>query len=538
MTHDRLKIGLTFSGGGYRAATFHLGVLIYLDSLPAGEHTLLRHVTALSTISGGSITGLRYMLGMARGESVGKIYGDLYDFITGTDLATLGLQRLSDAEAGCGRSLIKAMAGIYDRYLFDGACFGDLMDAKEKIPVRHFSANATDFVNGLQFRFQLSEKMLHPRKGEPQYGIIGNLLLPLDPETAREIRLSDILASSSCFPSGFEPLMFPDDFTWKNRETAEKIRKQTAPFGLMDGGIVDNQGIEPILLANDRMKRNDPDDSLHLMIVSDVSSPFMDKYEPCSEPFTGTWGTMTFRKLDRGLNLLWGIVTIATGISFFLAPASFLSGFLAAGWLLAAGGRLAAAILRKKVTKLLKESVVGNCLPLLDSLKFGDVATLLANRGKSVMQLASSVFMKHVRRLNYRSVFRNDAWKYRRIMNAIYHLYTFKPTGADAPVRNGYPDYLQPTPAIVENTKKAAHMGTTLWFTEKEKEERLPEAVIACGQYTICWNLLAFLCRLKDSPLKDEACYAPLLACEEQLKTDWSRFQENPLWKLPEKNGR
>ena len=28
-----LKIGLTFSGGGYRAASFHLGVLSYLDTV-------------------------------------------------------------------------------------------------------------------------------------------------------------------------------------------------------------------------------------------------------------------------------------------------------------------------------------------------------------------------------------------------------------------------------------------------------------------------------------------------------------------------
>lgn len=538
MTHDTLKIGLTFSGGGYRAATFHLGVLTYLDSLPVGDHTLLHHVTALSTISGGTITGLRYMLGLARGESVGKIYHDLYDFITTTDLVTGGLGRLSDPKTGCCRSLIKAMSGIYNQYLFDGATFGDLMEAREKIPVRHFSANATDFVNGLQFRFQLSEKILHPRRGEPLCGIIGNQLLPLDPETAREIHLSDILASSSCFPSGFEPIMFPDDFSWKNRETEEKVRKQVASFGLMDGGIVDNQGIEPILLANERMKRNDPDDSLHLIIVSDVSSPFMDKYEPCSAPFTGTLGNLTFRKLFTFLNFLWGITTWAALIAFFRAPGSFPAGFLTALWLSVSGLLIGTVIAKKKVAKLVKESVAGNCLPLLDTLKFGDVATLVANRGKSVVQLASSVFMKHIRRLNYRAVFRNDAWKYRRVMNAIYQLCTFKPTGADFPAKNGYPAYLQPGRPIVENTKRAANMGTTLWFTEKEKEERLPETVIACGQYTICWNLLTFLYRLKDSPLKNEACYAPLLALEERLKADWMRFQENPFCRLPDKSGR
>lgn len=41
---DNLRIALTFSGGGYRAATFHLGALSYLHSVKVGEFTLLDHV--------------------------------------------------------------------------------------------------------------------------------------------------------------------------------------------------------------------------------------------------------------------------------------------------------------------------------------------------------------------------------------------------------------------------------------------------------------------------------------------------------------
>ncbi len=52
---DNLRSALTFSGGGYRAATFHLGALSYLHSIQMGGTTLLDHVVVLSTISGGTI---------------------------------------------------------------------------------------------------------------------------------------------------------------------------------------------------------------------------------------------------------------------------------------------------------------------------------------------------------------------------------------------------------------------------------------------------------------------------------------------------
>lgn len=51
------RIGLSLSGGGYRAAAFHLGTLRALRSL-----NILAHVDIISTISGGSIAGAFYAL--------------------------------------------------------------------------------------------------------------------------------------------------------------------------------------------------------------------------------------------------------------------------------------------------------------------------------------------------------------------------------------------------------------------------------------------------------------------------------------------
>jgi len=51
------KVGVALSGGGYRAAGFHIGTLKKLD-----EFGILKNIDVLSTISGGSITGAAYCL--------------------------------------------------------------------------------------------------------------------------------------------------------------------------------------------------------------------------------------------------------------------------------------------------------------------------------------------------------------------------------------------------------------------------------------------------------------------------------------------
>ncbi|MBV8545788.1 MAG: patatin-like phospholipase family protein, partial [Acidobacteria bacterium] len=51
------KIGLAFSGGGFRASLFHIGVLAKL-----AEFDLLRHVEVISCVSGGSVIGAFYYL--------------------------------------------------------------------------------------------------------------------------------------------------------------------------------------------------------------------------------------------------------------------------------------------------------------------------------------------------------------------------------------------------------------------------------------------------------------------------------------------
>ncbi len=180
MKTDCANIALTFSGGGYRAATFHLGVLSYLHTVKVcDDSSLLRHVVALSTISGGTITGLRYMLAQSHGESVEEVFKDLYSFFIDVDLATLAMDNLSSYKEGMPASLIRTMSGIYNDKLFKGARFGKLMDDAKKNHITQFSANATDFTNGLPFRFQATTGKQDKDSG---YGVIGNNKIRDHPE--------------------------------------------------------------------------------------------------------------------------------------------------------------------------------------------------------------------------------------------------------------------------------------------------------------------------------------------------------------------
>ncbi|MCX7176353.1 MAG: patatin-like phospholipase family protein [Proteobacteria bacterium] len=68
----RPKTGLALSGGGFRAAFYHLGVLARLADIDA-----LRHIETISTVSGGSIVGTHYFLKLKaliekKGDDVAK----------------------------------------------------------------------------------------------------------------------------------------------------------------------------------------------------------------------------------------------------------------------------------------------------------------------------------------------------------------------------------------------------------------------------------------------------------------------------------
>lgn len=532
---DTFKIALTFSGGGYRAATFHLGVLTYLDTIKTHNSTLLQHVAALSTISGGTITGLRYMLGLSRGETVPEIFKKLYDFLLNTDLVTLALDNLSNYKKDQSASLIRTMASVYDKNLFDGACLEDLMEKLEETHLSRFSANATDFTHGLPFRFQLTEKIQSSAGTAFEYGFIGNNMIQLPRDVARHIHLSEILACSSCFPSGFEPLVFPQDFCLGDSPEVKAYTSQTEPLGIMDGGIVDNQGIEPVLLAEQQLKKDMPerkDKCLELIIISDVSSPYMDAYEPSDVKLPVGIRHLSLNKISKILGCS-EIITTGLAVSSFFCPIGYITEVFVVIWILTTLIWAVYGLVKKLIIKAAKSSIIKQSVSSVLNLQVGDIATLVANRVNSVLMLTTSVFMKHIRRLEYDRIYNDPAWKNRNITNTVYELRQSERW--ESKIKEGkLPADLAPTTLIQENSDKAAAMGTTLWFTEEDKTKGIPDALIAAGQYTICWNLLEYIDKIKKDSSNLNDSHQGILECEARLKADWEKFQKDPLFKLKE----
>ena len=524
---ENLSIGISLSGGGYRAATFHLGTLSFLNQVQVSNgKTLLDCVSVMSTVSGGSITGLRYMLALAKKENINDMMQELFNFLYHEDLVEDAFANMEKGRTNNGTSLIKIMASIYDEKLFHGAVMGDLIDCVDKIPIKHFSANATDFDNGLPFRFQVTETR-RTDNSRSAFGIFGNNEHRIERDIARQITLGEALACSSCFPSGFEPMMFPDDFKVNKLEGAAKKGR----FGIMDGGIVDNQGIEPILLAEERISKSEKertDKALELVIVSDVSSPYMDGYSPNKQKLPEGIGRWTFAKLRRNTLIGQLAITLLLIIAF-LTNNHYLIGGMLVVWGMVTLVTIALHLMNKKILKLVSQTIVGKNASFIQHLTFADIESMLMNRATSILKLSSSVFMKRIRKMTYSTLYDDEDWQNRKITNTIYELRDGEKWEAKS--RNGtLLDFLKPSKAIQENSTKAANMGTTLWFTQSDKEKGIPEAILAAGQYTICFNLLDYI----DSIQKDMVClnenHQLIMDCKQQLQDMWTKFQEDPLW--------
>ena len=271
-------------------------------------------------------------------------------------------------------------------------------------------------------------------------------------------------------------MMFPDDFNVCKNETAAK-----KGFGIMDGGVVDNQGIEPILLAEERMHKCDKerrDKALELIIISDVSSSNMNGYSPCKQRLPEIIGKWTIAKLQQYALFAEIIISLLLIIAFF-ANNHYMIGAIAVIWGMVTIANVALNWINNKIVGSVSNTIIGKNASFINNLSFADIESLLMNRAKSVIMMR---------------------------------------------------DYLKPSMAIQENSYKAANMGTTLWFTERDKEKGIPEAILAAGQYTICYNLLDYIDKIQKKKDNLNEDHQLIIACKKQLQDSWKKFQEDPLW--------
>ena len=503
------RIALSLSGGGYRAAAFHLGTLRFLDQVG-----LLRDVVGLSTVSGGSITGMAWVASVLDGRSFDDFHRWFSGWLKRTNVVRLALDDLTARrgdEAHQWPSLIRSAADVYDRDdLLRGRRFADLLGAPA-FPLEEAIFNATEFHTGVAFRF---------RRSDNAYARIGNGNYRVPRAVAQHIRLADVVAASSCFPGGFEPLVFPQAFRWPAEFPLEQAQAALGPgfrqgLPLMDGGVYDNQGVESLVLAFRKTTAT-------TLLISDVSARNRPMYDVPPPP--GGRGFLTLRGVGwMGVGLLllaavafvvlaWhGWETARTGdwgwedYFLYLVPGLLAGGVAAALVWLRGHVRMARAL----ALKMIRVDVTAS----LQRLTVPEFIQMLALRASSVLALTSSIFMARIRGLVYKGVYADDAYAGRRMSNLIYTL------AEDAPKLFDRAPWLRPRPHLVDLAEQAEAMPTTLWFTDDSQFHTLERA----GCVTVCFVLLRFIVEGYEAA-EYEPQGAPLHELYVRLRKEWDVF--------------
>ena len=525
------EIAIALSGGGYRAALFHLGTLSYLQHLKLENgDTFLSNINTISTISGGTITGLWYMLQYANDNVREFSFWEFYDKLCNNDVITPSIKNLLSTNS---QSLIKEMIKSYDRVFFENVHFDTIQNIIDSGHIHHFSANGTDFSNGYAFRFQASRKIVN---ADPQYnrGIIGNNEHRIPWSIAGKIKLSEILAVSSCFPGGFEPLYFPTDFElMTNVDIQDYTKAFTAEIPLMDGGIVDNQGIEPILLANTQMQYDDERANGNrnfpchdLIIVSDVSYP---KTKSTDNKKIVMNGKFNLHKLDYIIAFIFLLSIIVILFAYYYSYDKIFGFFLCIA-IIMFFFRVASFVLKNLLVKYLKKAPIRIDINMVWKYSITNIISLLLNRERSLIHLLKAMLMKPIRQMRYKALYEDEKWKNRRITNTIYELTANYGSWKNKLNKGRIPEWLVPTEEMQKISKIATEMDTTLWFTADDKLNETPEALFACGQYNICMNLLEYINKLKTDMTNTTAAHKYIMQFENQLMDDWRKFKNNPKW--------
>jgi NTE family protein len=295
-------IGIALSGGGYRAAVLHAGIL-------SGMEKQGLRVTHISSVSGGSITAAYYALGGEPEEVLDSVinhrfdlYRDFFDLqnaprllasvpIPGTHVRLFPFARFS-------RTDLQAQA--LDRVLLQRHRLRSLPPGAPQLMICVTDLN-TGRAIGITDRWMTSRFLLQP-PGEERFPNAKSLYEGLprlsysstfqSAESGNQ-KLSDLVAASGAFPLAFSPVRL--------------ISKAYDGLLLADGGVTDNSGMTLLLDADWRASprhesAGDKTWALDLAISADGGAMFKQQRPNDGADLTGA--TSSVEAVGRAIDII------------------------------------------------------------------------------------------------------------------------------------------------------------------------------------------------------------------------------------------
>jgi NTE family protein len=262
-------VGIAFSGGGSRAANFALGISHALRELG-----LLERVDAISSVSGGSLASA--YLSLNWGEKFNPTEADTkmrQDFLGNWLLNSLNPVEIFRTTLMKERNSSSTLTDTFDRLLFSGATFDDVSIPPEKNGPPRLLLNAA-----IASRTSVGREKLYSS---------GYDVLPLGhngftfTEAAFEelnisrktFPISKAVAASGAFPGVFGAVAIRDNKLDPHRSPVNGLPMDGVEVGyvhLVDGGIVDNLGINALLHSVVKAKSHLTGKKTCLLIIVDA----------------------------------------------------------------------------------------------------------------------------------------------------------------------------------------------------------------------------------------------------------------------------
>jgi predicted acylesterase/phospholipase RssA len=162
--------------------------------------------------------------------------------------------------------------------------------------------------------------------------------------------------------------------------------------------------------------------------------------------------------------------------------------------------------------------------------KFSDLGYLIESRLSSAVAMSTDVFLNRIRFLGLARVFNLPPLKGKVIINVIDAIIRDKDTVEKQAARSEKPNesmakLLDGVERLCEDTvAKASTVGTKFWLATEDMAD-----LLACGQATMCYNLLRHMdgMKKKDSPEAKNDHFQNLYL---QAAKDWEKLKANPYY--------